>query len=137
MAEKPTAAFVLSLIGGIFILLGGILTAVVLAAIGGILGGLGFTFMGLGLEMMGILGVVLSLILIIAAVMMYVKPQQHAIWGALVLVMAIISFPFTAFGGVIIGFILALVGSILGIVFKPSPPMVAPYGAPPMAPPPQ
>src|SRR6266571_2595375 len=89
MADKPTAAFVLSLIGGIFILLGGVALAI------------GFSF---------ILG--LSIIAFPAA------------WG---------------FG---IGSLLAFIGAILALVYKPSmaagampPPMMSssmPMGSAPM-----
>lgn len=136
MAEKPTAAFVLSLIGGIFILLGGAFIAVVFATLSGIMGGLGFGDFGLGsMTVVGVVGLIFGLIVIIAAVMLYMRPQQHVIWGVIILLLAIVSIPFSLVGFVI-GFILALVGGILGIVFKPSAPMAAPY-APPMAPPPQ
>ncbi len=134
MAEKPTAAFVLSLIGGIFILLGGILTAVIMSAVGGAFAGLGMGDFGLGLALLGGLGVVFAIIIIVGAIMLYMKPESHVMWGVIILVLSIISLPFTALG-LIIGFILGLVGGILGIVFKPSMPMAAPY-APPMAPPP-
>ncbi len=138
MAEKPTAGFVLSLIGGIFILLGGAFIAVVFATLSGFLTAFGFGDFGLGgFTMVGVLGIVLGLLVIVGGVMMYAKPNQHVIWGALVLIFAIVSIPFSMIGGFVIGFILALVGGILGLVFKPSMPMAAPYGAPPMAPPPQ
>lgn len=135
MAEKPTAAFVLSLIGGIFILLGGALIAALAATFGGLFNLVGLGDFGLGVALLGSLGLVFGLIIIIGGVMMYMKPQQHVMWGAIVLILSIVSFPFSI-GGFFIGFILALIGGILGLVFKPSQPMAAPY-APPMAPPPQ
>jgi uncharacterized protein DUF6114 len=132
VAEKPTAAFVLSLIGGIFILLGALLWI----SIGSFIGALGFGNFGLGPTLLGAVGVIFALIIIIGGVMMYMKPQQHVMWGVIVLVLTIVSVPFS-FLGLIIGFILGLIGGILGIVFKPSMPMAAPYAPPPMAPPPQ
>ncbi len=135
MAEKPTAAFVLSLIGGIFILLGGALIAALAATLGGMLNLLGMGDFGMGMALLGSLGLVFGLIIIIGGVMMYMKPEQHVMWGAIVLILAIVSIPFSI-AGFVIGFILALVGGILGLVFTPSMPLAAPY-APPMAPPPQ
>lgn len=129
MAEKPTAAFVLSLIGGIF----GLLGALVWLALGAFLAF--FPTFGLGVTLLGVIGVLFSIIMMLGGVMMYTKPEQHVMWGAIVLIMSIVSIPFT-FAGLIIGFILGLVGGILGLVFKPQAPMAAPY-APPMAPPPQ
>ena len=136
MAEKPTAAFVLSLIGGIFILLGGAFIAAVAGILSGLFAMAGFGDFGLGLTMVGVLGILIGLIIIVGGVMMYMKPQQHVVWGVLVLILALVSIPFSVAGGFVIGFILALIGGILGLVFKPSMPMAAPY-APPMAPPPQ
>ena len=130
MAEKPTAAFVLSLIGGIFILLGALLWLIV----GQFLAFLAIDI-GLGATLMGVVGIVMALIIMIGGVMMYMKPEQHVVWGVIVLILSIVSIPFS-FAGAVIGFILALVGGILGLVFKPQMPMAAPY-APPMAPPPQ
>ena len=132
MAEKPTAAFVLSLIGGIF----GILGAIVWLIVGAIFAL--FPTFGLGASLLGVIGLVFSIIVILGGVMMYVKPEQHVMWGVIVLILTIVSIPFT-FAGAIIGFILGLIGGILGIVFKPTPamPAAAPYAPPPMAPPPQ
>ena len=107
MGEKPTAAFVLSLIGGIFVLLGGIW----LAALGTILAF--FTF-GAGL----ILGVfaLFGIIIIIGAIMMYASPSSAKLWGVIVLVLGIISMIgiVTALGG-----LLSLIGGILAMVWKP------------------
>ncbi len=136
MAEKPTAAFVLSLIGGIFIILGGIGVAILGAIFNSLSSIVGFGNFGLGVEAFGLLGAVLGLIVIVAGVMLYVKPEQHIVWGAIVVILAIVSIPPTI-AGLFIGFILALIGGILGLVFKPSMPMAAPYAPPPMAPPPQ
>ena len=131
MAEKPTAAFVLSLIGGIFVILGALLWV----SIGSVLAFLSLDI-GLNATMMGVVGLIFGLIMIVGGVMMYVRPPQHVMWGAIVLILAIVSIPFS-FAGLLIGFILGLVGGILGLVFKPAPAMPAAYAPPPMAPPPQ
>lgn len=120
MAEdKPTAAFVLSLIAAIFILLNGL----VVAAIGGILA---LIFPEVGIALIA-LGLVFGVVVLIGAIMLYAQPQQHVIWGILVLLFSI--FSLVIGGGFIIGFILGLVGGILALVWKPP---VAP--APAMAP---
>ncbi len=113
MSEKPTAAFVLSLLGGIFALLGGI----GLAILGTILAF--FTGLGLILYIFPIFG----LIIIIGSIMMYSNPKSAKTWGIIVLILGIISMIgiVTAFGG-----LLALIGGILAIVWKPSTPMNAP-----------
>jgi Family of unknown function (DUF6114)/zinc-ribbon domain len=124
--EKPTAAMVLSLIGGIFVLIGGAL----LAAAGGILSSLAIVGGGL-VTAFGIVGVVFGILMIVGAVMMYTNPASHTMWGVIVLVLSILSWVF-AIGGIFIGFLLGLIGGILALVFKPSmgPTMMPgqPYG---------
>src|ERR1700751_5362033 len=105
---------VLSLIGGIFVLIGG----AILAAAGGILASLAVVGGGL-VVVFGIIGVVFGIIMILGAVMMYTNPQSHTMWGAIVLVLSIISWVF-ALGGLFLGFLLGLIGGILALVFKPS-----------------
>jgi len=129
MAEKPTAAFVLSLIGGIFILLGAIVVMVIMSAIG--------SFMVIGgsadvLVIYGAVGLIFAIIVLVGAVMLWMKPQQHVAWGVIVLLFSL--FSIISLGGFFIGLILGLVGGILGIVWKPPAPM-APGMAPPMMPP--
>ena len=119
--EKPTAAFVLSLIGGIFILLFGIIFGIlpflfgaVIAAIPG-LGGIGGIIIVLGL-----LGIIYGILVIIGAVLIYTGDKGKVkIGGILVLLFSILSIFSPAFGGIIIGFILGLVGGILALVWKP------------------
>jgi len=114
MEEKPTAAFVLSLIGGIIVLLGGI----GLAILGTFLAAVGLD-LGLLLYIFPIFG----LIIIIGSIMMYSNPKSAKTWGIIVLILGIISMIgiITALGG-----LLALIGGILAIVWKPSTLMKAP-----------
>ena len=130
MAEKPTAAFVLSLIGGIFILLG----AIVVMALASVIG----SFMVLGggdpniVYIYGAVGLIFAILVLVGAVMLWMKPQQHVAWGVVVLLFSLFSIITT--GGFFIGLILGLIGGILVIVWKPPAPM-APGMAPPMMPP--
>lgn len=109
--EKPTAAFVLSLIGGIFILLAGLFIGFIGFAVTLPIGGFGAA--------LGLLGIAWGVIVIIGAIMMNSKPEQHTMWGVIVLVFSLVSWV-GALGGFFIGFILALIGGILGITWKPS-----------------
>jgi hypothetical protein len=106
LAEKPTAAFVLSLIGGIFMLLGGIGATV----------GFSFAFGGAG-AVIGAVGLVFGLIVILGSVMLYQKPESHTMWGVIILIMSIIDLP--GFWGFFIGSLLAFIGAILALVYKP------------------
>ncbi len=110
---KPTAAFILSLIGGILILLWGL----VLFAIGVAISS--FVFGG-GVLVIGGVEIVCGLIIMIAGILLYVNPEQHTMFGVLVVVLSIVSL--IGLGGLLLGFILALIGGILGITHKPTPP---------------
>lgn len=133
--EKPTAGFVLGLIGGILILLEGlflVVAASATSALGGLYG-VPFDFGGLLLALAAI-GLIFALVVLLSSVMLYMRPASHVLWGVILLLFSI--FSFVIGGGFFLGAILGLIGGILGIVFKPPAPMAAPY-APPMAPPPQ
>jgi len=126
LAEKPTAAFVLSLIGGIFVLLGGIFVAFVGSIISSI-SVVGAGSAGSTVLIIGVVGVIFGLIMIVGGVMMYSKPSSAKMWGVIVLVLSILSWVVAA-GGLFIGFLLGLIGGILALVFKPA---MAPTAMPP------
>src|SRR6184192_3649584 len=129
MAEKPTAAFVLSLIGGIFILLG----AIVVMALASVIGSL--MLIGGGdpnlAYLYGAVGLIFAILVLVGAVMLWMKPQQHVAAGVIILLFSL--FSIISGGGFIIGLILGIVGGILGIVWKPPAPM-APGMMQPMPP---
>ncbi len=130
-SEKPTAGFVLSLVGGIF----WVLQAVVFFALASMMeslgAGLGFAGMGAVSTLLGGISLLFAVLILLGAAMMYARPAQAKIWGIVTLVFAVIGFFFV--GGFYIGSILALVGGILGIVWKPPmQPMAQPMAqAPP------
>jgi len=132
MGEKPTAAAVLSIVGGVFILLFGIVILAIGAILGSMLGGLGAPvdpsalFVALALP-----SIIIGIVLVALGALMLMKPGSARVMGVVVLVLSIVSFFFG--GGFILGGILGLIGGILGIVFKPT--MMQPMMAPPMAPP--
>jgi hypothetical protein len=132
-SEKPTAAFVLSLVAGIFVLLGGGAMAMMGSFIGyygyGMMGGYwrgmigsGLGMVGLGFGLMGILGLIFGVILVISALMLNNKPQEHATWGSLIVLLIVLSIFTSAMGGFGVGLILGLVGGILAITWKPPEP---------------
>lgn len=119
MGEKPTAAFVLSLLGAIFIILGGLVYMVLFSFIGS-----AFDFIGMGgvgdiFVIMGVLGLIWGILVLVGALMMNSgDPGKVRTGSVLVLVFSIISW-FGAAGGFVIGFILGLIGAILGLTWKP------------------
>jgi hypothetical protein len=118
LGEKPTAAFVLSLIGAIFILINGLVVAAMFAA-GGALVGILLPGLGAMMIVLGALAIVFGIIVIIGAIMINSGERNKVrIGSVLVLIFSIISL--VGGGGFIIGFILCLIGSILGLVWKPA-----------------
>jgi hypothetical protein len=126
--ERPTAAFVLSLVGGIFILVGG--RAVSMFGpfgFGGMMWGfrgmMGYRYGmmgGLGFGVFGILGLIFGAIVIISAFMLSSKPHEHSTWGTVIVIFSVLSIFGSAMGGFGVGLILGIIGGILGITWKPS-----------------
>ncbi|NIN53601.1 MAG: DUF4064 domain-containing protein [Nitrososphaeria archaeon] len=131
--EKPTTAFILSLIAGILILLGGIVSLVFTAFMTRIFGGwpemmrgmmrdewsgmMGW-WAGLG-AVLSIIGLASGVIVIYAAAMLNSKPEQHTAWGTLILVFSILSVV-GAWAGFGVGLILGIVGGALALSWKPT-----------------
>jgi len=144
--EKPTVAFILSLIAGVFILLGrGMMSMFAPYGFGGMMngysgyGGYGgngwyggmmgrYSFgpvfgmmggLGYGFGFLGVLGLIFGLIVIISALMLNSKPEQHSTWGILIIIFSVLSIFGSAMGGFGVGLILGLIGGILGVTWKP------------------
>lgn len=139
--ERPTVAFMLSLIGGIFVLLGGGVMSMFgsfwfpspygfgmmggFRGWGGMMGygypGYGYGSMGgLGFGLFGILGLIFGGIVVISAIMLNSKPEQHSTWGVLIIAFSVLSIFGSAMGGFGIGLVLGLIGGILAITWKPT-----------------
>ncbi|HEY6237838.1 MAG TPA: DUF6114 domain-containing protein [Thermoplasmata archaeon] len=122
----PTAGAVLSLIGGIFVLLGGYVVAVF---------GVLFSLFFPRLAGLFFIGLAIGALIIVLSILLFVVPQARVAWGALIIVLAVLSWPF-ALGGFFLGFLLALIGGILAITHKAPVMMQPPMGQPMMPPPP-
>jgi hypothetical protein len=124
--NKPTAAYVLSLLGGIFGLLGSIFFVGFGAWAYTQLSPYGYyygstTFLGLGWTVLiglGIWMLIASILIIVFASQLKNHPMEHSKWGALILVFSIIG----------VGSLLALIGGILALVYKPILVGQQPYG---------
>lgn len=121
LAGRPVTAFILSLISGIFIMLGGLAHI----ALGGIIRRV-FEVMGFGgrfgnaVVFLGVLGLIWGALVIVGAVMMNSGIYGMVRTGAvLVLVFSIVSWVGSV-GGFFVGFILGLVGGIMGLIWRPS-----------------
>lgn len=125
MGEEPTAAFVISLIGGLLITIESVIAIIAIKLASDIANsmvpGINASISAIsGLVMaVGVLGIVLGIIIVIGSLQIRSGvPNKVRTWSIIVLVLSIISI-FTG-GGFFIGFILGLVGGILGLVWKPS-----------------
>ncbi|MEM3737570.1 MAG: DUF6114 domain-containing protein [Candidatus Bathyarchaeia archaeon] len=132
--ERPTAAFVLSFIAGLFILIDG----VALWIIGSFLARLnmaelmfqymprytvefppttGLTAASTVLYVLGATGIIFGAIILIGAAILYRNPSHRTAWGVIILVLSVISI--ATGGGFLVGAILGIVGGILALVWKP------------------
>lgn len=147
MGNKPTTAFALVLAAGILVLLNSIFELVVGLIIGrGFnpeevmpfpqgMGALVVQFMKTILIILGAVGMVVGVLLIIAASQINSGvPGKVKTWSTIGIILSVISL-LVAGGGFYVGFILGLIGGILGLTWKP--PEVATQPSPqPQAPPP-
>jgi hypothetical protein len=105
--EKPTAAYYMSLIGGIIGLFIGIILLFII---------------------IGIWFIIASIMVLVGAQKLMQEPMEHTKWGVIILVFSILG------GGTIL---IGLIGGILALVYKPIPvgtaqpgQPYAPYGQP-------
>ncbi len=107
--SKPTSAFVLILVGGIFVFTAGLMIS--------IFGALFTLFMfGLG-GIFGLFGIISGIVMIVSAFMINTtNKSQIKTWSVIALIFTCISI--VNMGGFMIGFILGLIGSILGLVHE-------------------
>lgn len=135
--EQPTAAFALSLIAAILILLGGLFGTMIgmfgfagmmggFLGMGGMMGGAGGMMGfggpgGLGFMMgFGLVGLVSGLVILYSAIMLNSKPAQASTWGTLILIFSLLALFGGAMGGFGLGSLLGIIGGILALTWKPS-----------------
>jgi hypothetical protein len=120
--EQPTAAFVLSLLAGLWML-----------AAGGMMGGFGWGGMMAGWRGMGgwmwgrggtrevgvwwsWFGVFAGIVVLVGAVMLYVKPEQRRSWGLVILVASALNFLLGMMG--LLAGTLGVIGGVLALATK-------------------
>jgi hypothetical protein len=128
-----TLAFVLSLIGALIVLVVSILNLVWFSTSTSFLGGYGgymrgmmdgyHNFMGNYASSTGFfagisaVSLICGIILVVAAVMLWIQPQAHIIWGVIIVVFSAVSF--VGMGGYFIGAILGIIGGAIALSYKP------------------
>ena len=117
---------VLTIVGAAFIVLGGFLQ-LSLALAYGTSGYYYFGYPGQFFLIFGVLGLVTGLLLVSCALLTHFYPQRHEVLGALIIGLAFASL-FSYVGGFFLGFLLALIGGILTVTWRPTIPLL--YYAP-------
>ncbi len=127
----PSTAYILSLIGGIFIALSGLITMVAAAILASVAFDVGVPGVGGLLIAFGLIGLILGILVLYGALQLKHRPETAKTWGLLIIVFSLISY--IGGGGFFLGLVLGLVGGILALVWTP-PPTPAPGYGQPMAP---
>lgn len=108
-------AYILSLLAGLLMVVGGLLGAVLRV------GGMQMMRMarsGVGAGFGGVLGIACGLVVLVSALMLLKEPKGHVMWGTLVIVFSV----FSLFGGagLGVGLLLGLVGGVLAVTWAPT-----------------
>ncbi len=131
--NRAVVPFVLSLFGGIFIILGAVVASIfafgsptilgsMSSSMSGMMGGMSGMMIGL---MMGvypifsIIGFASGALVILGAVMIYNRPSESQLWSAVILVFSLLSI-LGAMGGFLIGLLMGVLGGVFGLVWKPT-----------------
>ncbi len=129
--EKPVTPFVLSLIGGVFILLGAFTMSIfafgtmrmmnMMGMMSGMMTSM-YDEMGMGATMgsarvLGLLGLASGTMVILGAVLIYTRPAESQVWGTVVLAFSLVSI-LGSMGGFLVGLILGVIGGSLALSWK-------------------
>lgn len=124
MKEKPFLPFICSLTGGTVILAVGIYLAYATAFMGSLAFPLvafitGIPFLATVRVLPGLFGIIYGTVIIVCSAVMYTQPQRIRDCSVVIIVFSVLSW-FGTMGGVVAGFILALIGGVTGVVWSPS-----------------
>ena len=136
LPSKPVAAFALSLVAGVFILLGSVvMSRFVFGFPGMMMGGTEGTQVGTGMTgmtgMMGgmmvpwmlgtvpvlaAFGIASGIMVTLGSVMLYTRPVENHLWGAIILAFSVVSI-LGSMGGLMVGLVLGTLGGILALTW--------------------
>jgi hypothetical protein len=132
-SQGPTTSYLLSLIGGLIVLLYSLMSLLMFALYGSYWSGIGgwmsgmmgsyHNFMGIYgastefMAVISIVGLVSGVIMVIGATMLRAHPQEHVMWGTVIIIFSAISF--VGMGGFFIGALLGIIGGAFAISYRP------------------
>jgi len=132
VGEKPVAPFILSLIAGIFILLGDVVMSTftfgvvgMMGSMGGMAGMMSGMYGGMSMGMMlgfvpalMVVGLASGVMVLLGSVMLYTRRSESQLWGAMILAFSVVSI-FGGMGGFLVGLVLGVAGGILALTWRP------------------
>lgn len=137
MSEKQglTLAFVISLVGGLFVLIFSLVNLVWFGSNAPNWGGFGDymrSMMGSYHNFMGnyassasfftavsIASFVCGVIVVMSALILRIHPQEHFLWGLVIVVFSAVSF--VGMGGYFVGAAFGIIGGAIALTYKPTP----------------
>jgi hypothetical protein len=119
----PSTAHILTLIGGILVIIEALVDVVFAGAIGSLVPAFGGVLAAI-IIIEAVIGLIVGIVILYGSVQLRSNPGGSKTWGIFIIVLAIVSL-FTA-SGFFIGFLLVLIGGILAYTWKP--PMAATTG---------
>jgi len=129
LEQRPTTAIVLSLVGGSLMMLSAAMMYVMVMyaffpynSMGMMMGGYMSMMSNMGIPYgfisgLFLVGLVSGILVIIGAMMLRIRPEEHFAWGTIILVFSTISF--LGMGGFWVGAILGIVGGAFALSWKP------------------
>jgi len=120
----PNTAYLVSLLGGVFLVLGGLTDL----ATGALLRSAGLEVVGLGtggkilLLGLGVVGLAVGLIVVYGALQIRNRPETAHTWGVLIVAFSLVSL--VGSSGFLVGLVLGLIGGILALRWQPPVPIV-------------
>ena len=112
----PRIGAYLGYVGGFLLLVGAFVS---FATFGGSPGSI---FLGSSLIVASIvsLGLVTSILVLVSSSMLYNRPEEHFVWGWMILFFGLVGFgPWNFFGMFAIGSVLSIAGGFFGLAFQP------------------
>ncbi len=124
---KPVAAFALSLLAGVFILLGSVVMSMFAFGFPGVMmsgtgmtgsmmGGMMVPWMRGAVPVLAAFGIASGIMVILGSVMLYTRSAENHLWGAIILAFSVVSI-FGSMGGLMVGLILGMIGGILALTW--------------------